>query len=89
MTTVESPELQRVGNDEDLKLLDIFGRCQRSFEELELARSWHFLLMKEFYQVGEQIWHDFEQHYKKYVYQELEGPYTFRKVPLYEYYLTA
>ncbi len=27
---------------------DVLARCQKSLEELELARLWHFLLMKEF-----------------------------------------
>ncbi len=39
VTAVEPSELQRGGEEEEVKLLEIFlARCQKSLEELELAR---------------------------------------------------
>ena len=37
------------GKDGEVKLLEVFlARCQKSRDELELERFWHYLLMKEF-----------------------------------------
>ncbi len=46
MTTVVPPGPRGGGEDEEVKFLEIFLiNCQKSFEELELERSAHFLLM--------------------------------------------
>ena len=58
-TAVEPSGWSKQGKDEEVKLEILLARCQKSREELEIEKFWHFLLMKEFLV----SWHDYGQKY--------------------------